>query len=232
MSGSNEPDPQVATERVLVECTSAGEHQALLPHLRDLPPDAPVLDLGCGTSAWIERLAEAGFTDLTGVDADGTHFGARRASLVVADLNCDELDLPKAHYALITAIEVLEHLENPDHFAGLIKRHLAPGGICLITTPNVHSLSCRLRYFLTGRLPAFDRKGEPTHINAVVVTCLERVLAAHKLEICARWTYPERRTRTFGLPVRVASAVVRMVLADPLPGDTLCLLIGHAPPSG
>jgi 2-polyprenyl-3-methyl-5-hydroxy-6-metoxy-1,4-benzoquinol methylase len=222
----------VAHENVLVECTIGGQHQALLPHLRDLPRDAPVLDLGCGTGAWVERLAEAGFTDLTGVDANGARFGARRARLVVTDLNCNELDLPRAHYALITAIEVLEHLENPGHFFSLIKRHLAPGGICLITTPNVHNLSCRLRYFLTGRLPAFDQKGEPTHINAVVLTCLERMLAARGLEIRARWTYPERRTQTFGLPVRLASAALRLVLGDPLPGDTLCLQIRHSTPTG
>lgn len=222
----------MATDRVLVERTLRGLHQALTPFLRELLRGVPVLDLGCGTGAWIERLAEEGFSDLTGVDAEGAQFGATRARLVVADLNRDELNIPSAHFGLITAIEVLEHLENPGHFFGLIKRHLAPDGTCLLTTPNVHSLNCRLRYLLTGRLPAFDDKGEPTHINPVVLTSLERVLVGHGLEIRSRWTHPERGTTTFSRRVRLASAAARLVLGDPLPGDTLCLRINHVTYTG
>jgi SAM-dependent methyltransferase len=222
----------VATERALAERTLMGLHPALTPHLRELPRTVPVLDLGCGTGAWIERLADEGFSDLTGVDADGAQFGATRARLLVADLNRDDLNIPSAHFGLITAIEVLEHLENPGHFFGLIKRHLAPDGTCLLTTPNVHSLNCRLRFFLTGRLPAFDDKGEPTHINPVVLTCLERVLVGHGLEIRIRWTHPERSTTTFSREVRLASAAARLVVRDPLPGDTLCLQINHVTHAG
>jgi len=218
----------VTADKVLVERTPTGLHPALTPHLRQFRRNVPVLDLGCGTGAWIVRLADEGFTDLTGVDADGSQFGATRARLLVADLNRDKLDIPPAHFGLVTAIEVLEHLENPGHFFGLIKRHLAPDGTCLITTPNVQSLNCRVRYFLTGRLPAFDDKGEPTHIHPVVLSCLERMLAGHGLEIRKRWTFPERRTTWFGRPVRLASAAARLVLGDPLPGDILCLKITHS----
>jgi SAM-dependent methyltransferase len=222
----------VATDKTLVERTPMGLHPALTPHLRQLRRNVPVLDLGCGTGAWIERLADEGFTDLTGVDADGVQFGATRARLVVADLNRDELDIPSAHFGLITSIEVLEHLENPGHFFGLIKRHLAPDGTCLITTPNVHSLNCRLRFLVTGRLPAFDDKGEPSHINPVVFTCLERVLRGYHLEVRSRWTYPERGTTWFSRRVRLASAAARLVLRDPLPGDILCLQIKHLAHAG
>jgi 2-polyprenyl-3-methyl-5-hydroxy-6-metoxy-1,4-benzoquinol methylase len=32
--------------------------------------DAPSLDVGCGTGAWLARLAERGFKNLTGIDSD------------------------------------------------------------------------------------------------------------------------------------------------------------------
>jgi 2-polyprenyl-3-methyl-5-hydroxy-6-metoxy-1,4-benzoquinol methylase len=184
-----------------------------------------VLDLGCGTGAWLERLARAGFVDLAGVDADGSQFGAGAARMVVADLDRDSLPLPERHYALITAIEVIEHLECVGHFLSLVERHLAADGIVLLTTPNVHALRARLRFMVTGRLPAFDEKGEPTHLAPLFVPLLERMLDHHGLRVAELWTFPERGSVLFRPGIRAVSAMLRTVLPDPLPGDVLCVRI-------
>lgn len=210
-------------ERVAI----AGQHAALLDALRDLQRDAAVLDLGCGTGAWLERLAAAGFSNLTGVDADASQFAARRARLVVADLDRGELPLPERHFALISAIEVIEHLENVGGLLSIAARHLAPGGVVLVTTPNASSLRARVRWLVTGNLPFFDGKGEPTHLSPIFPPLLERMLVRRALVIHQRWTWPESGSVLFRPLVRLAARLLRLVAPDPLPGDVLVLAIGR-----
>lgn len=206
-----------------------GLHAALLLRVPSTLRDRPVLDLGCGTGAWLERLSAAEFSDLTGVDADRAQYGSTRARHLVADLNRGDLPLPARHFALITAIEVIEHLECLGHFLDLIERHLASDGICLITTPNVHSLRARLRYFLTDRLPAFDDKGELTHVVPVFLPLLKRMLVPRRLGIVEQWTYPPRGSVLFRPAISTAAAFLRPMFPDSLPGDVLCLMIRRVP---
>ena len=60
-------------DRVLVERTIGGVHEALLNRIKgltSLSPDTPILDIGSGTGAWLDRLAAFGFRSLHGVDRD------------------------------------------------------------------------------------------------------------------------------------------------------------------
>ena len=70
--------------------------------------------------------------------------------VAVVDLNHQALPYPNDQFALITCVETIEHLES---FRGLIReiyRVLKPGGLAVISTPNVLNLRSRLRYFSSG----------------------------------------------------------------------------------
>ena len=49
------------------------------------------------------------------------------------------------------SIEGIEHLLSPHHFAGEIYRVLKPGGLLILTTPNISSLSSRIQFLLRGK---------------------------------------------------------------------------------
>ena len=212
---------------MLVERTVAGLHGALMRYLPlTLSHDCPILDIGCGTGAWLERLADSGFTDLWGVDRDATHFGCERARFLKADLDADRLEIGDTRFGLITAIEVIEHLENPGRLFSIVATFLDRHGYLLMTTPNIHSLLCRFRFCVTGHLKQFDSKGDPTHIYPVLLESLKRVLPRYELEIASQWWYPDDGSSiTSRRSLKLVTAVLRILLPDDVPGDLLCLLI-------
>jgi SAM-dependent methyltransferase len=105
---------------------------------RDLPPGAPVLDLGCGAGVpatlW---LAGQGF-DVTGVDFSRRQIDlARRlvpgAAFVKADMT--ELDFEPGAFGAVVALHSVIHVPREEHPAllGKIHRWLEPGGLLLAT---------------------------------------------------------------------------------------------------
>ncbi len=213
----------------LRELAVTGLHEALadvLDTCERIRPDTAVLDLGCGTGAWLERLAERGYRSLCGVDADVTQFGARGIRVEAADLNATDLGLGAERFGLITAIEVLEHVENLGCFFSHIDRHLAPEGLLLLTTPNIQSLTARIRYLLTGRLAHFDARGDPTHVYPIYLPAIERFLNRHGFRVLRNWSYPSAggsvcSSRKLVLVTRL----LRLIVRDAVPGDILCLLV-------
>jgi 2-polyprenyl-3-methyl-5-hydroxy-6-metoxy-1,4-benzoquinol methylase len=212
-------------ENGLTERTVGGLHDALVQKLPDINHDTPVLDVGCGTGAWLERLAGIGFTCLYGVDRDISHFRTKNATCSQIDLDQGLVSLGKQKYGLITAIEVVEHLENPGRLFKLVSNHLDRDGYFLLTTPNIHSIACRLKFLITGKLASFDEKGDPTHIYPVLLTSLERVLPRHSLKIVNKWGYPANGSLIYRGSSVVLSSLMGMFLPNQERGDTLCLLI-------
>ena len=211
-------------EHNLEEFTVTGLHNYLQAEIVAVPRSAVVLDLGCGSGAWLARLRRLGFEDLWGIDV-GTPPRVEGYAFIQANLNLVQPDLGQKKFGLITLIEVIEHLENPGPVLSLIAGHLDDGGIAIITTPNIHSLRCRLRFMLTGRLPSFDQKGEPTHITPILLPAFQKVVSRYGLEINHACTYPAKSSLVFSRAVCGAAAMLRPFLADPLPGDSLCLTL-------
>lgn len=209
----------------LEEWTNSGLHEALVPRVIGLARDTAVLDIGCGTGAWLERLADLGFTNLQGCDRDPRHFGSSRARVTTFDVDQDDWPAGGGEYGLVTALEVIEHLENPGRLWRLLAKVLAREGWCLVSTPNIHCLNARLRYLLTGRLPAFDDKGEITHVQPMYLESATRVMARHGLCLEATWPHPARGSNNFRPAVVIASAACGLLLPDEIPGDTLCLKV-------
>jgi 2-polyprenyl-3-methyl-5-hydroxy-6-metoxy-1,4-benzoquinol methylase len=211
----------------LAQRTVGGLHEALLPHVSGLPKEAQILDLGCGTGAWLARLADAGFISLTGVDQappPASAFKWPPPRLMQADLDRPStLDPLHGTWDLVTAIEVIEHVANQGQFWDLIAALLKPGAFALITTPNLHSLPARLRWLMSGTLRQFDDHGDPTHITPVFLPLLPKLLEPRGLEVEATWSHPARGY----LAMRpLLSALFRLLsFADTRPGDTLCLRI-------
>ena len=133
-------------------------------------------DLGSGPGAMAARLHTFG-CDVLAVDRTAEAF---QASLPHVELDFDRNDfaseLGLGSFDLVTAIEVIEHVESPIGFLRNIGRLLTPRGVAVITTPNVDSLPARAKFFLTGKIRTMDERSEPTHISPVFWDLLCRQL--------------------------------------------------------
>lgn len=211
-----------------VERSVPGLHADLVSQLpKNLSPQGRILDLGCGTGAWLERLADNGFKNLHGVDADTSQNTGIRATVTQANLDAPGWEEKLGNYDLITAIEVLEHLENPGQFLTQITYLLDDNGQLLLTTPNVHSVICRLRHLMLGKLKQFDDKGDSTHIYPVFIENLEKLLLRRNLEIKRLWGYPENGSSPTSRAItNLAGQLLATILPQRIGGDVLCALIG------
>lgn len=215
----------------LSERAVCGLHESLFRTIQDrVPREAPILDLGCGTGAWLHRLRNAGYINLTGVDqrryayCTGESFAFRQI-----DLERAEWSLPKQHFRLVTVIEVIEHIANVDSFLRNVVSVLSDTGEVLVTTPNIHSLAARLKFFLTGRLRQFDSAGDQTHLFPIIVDTFPRLLQRHHLMIKEMWGYPYDGTVLMARPgVNTLCAALRMVLRETVPGDVLVLRLAKS----
>jgi 2-polyprenyl-3-methyl-5-hydroxy-6-metoxy-1,4-benzoquinol methylase len=226
---SNEPsvnrDMSTTPKGNLAERANTGLHEALLQHLPpSLTTDAPILDVGCGTGAWLTRLAERGFSNLTGIDYNTEQIELPAVRIECVDLNRADWTPLDRRFALITVIEVVEHIENLGLFFDRLEHHLEERGTILMTTPNIGSLAARLRFLLLNQLKQFDAIGDPTHLSPVVLATLPRLVERHGLRIAEYWGFPATgRTVTSRGWVNLLSRVLRRALPETVPGDNLCL---------
>jgi SAM-dependent methyltransferase len=149
--------------------TIAGLHDFVIEKIVEqrLPPRARAADLGSGAGAFAARLRQLG-CDVTAVDRSP---GAFQGGTAFRCLDLDRADfhseLGTGDFDLVVAVEVLEHLESPVAFLRNVARMLKPGGIAVLTTPNVDNAPARMKFLLSGKIRAMDEASEPTHISPI-----------------------------------------------------------------
>lgn len=217
----------------LAEITVPGIHTQVYPSIRNCFPDLEVsiLDCGAGTGAWVERLRSAGYRNITAVDRDGSRYGGF-APLQVIDLNDNFSESLAGQFDVITAIEVIEHLENPVHFLRQARKLLKPTGTLVLTTPNVEGMPGRLKFLLSGNLRHFDRHGDPTHISPILSSLLSKLAAQVDLRVVQRLPiipmWEERRWW-----VRALCRMIAPLVSGPVYGESHLFFLrpqlGHDP---
>jgi SAM-dependent methyltransferase len=102
-------------------------------------------------------------------------------------------ELGPGSFALVTSVEVIEHVENPIGFLRNIGRLLRPGGVAVLTTPNVDSTPARIKFLLRGTIRMMDAHSEKTHITPVFWDLFTRqYLPRAELQLLEHHLYPAR----------------------------------------
>ncbi len=123
------------------------------------------LDLGSGSGELIDRVLHRYPVTARACDYRADLMALDDIHVDVADLNSEPLPYADASFDLVTCTEVIEHL---DHFRFALReifRVLRPGGVCVLSTPNVLNLRSRLRYLFFGFFNLFGplRLGDDRH---------------------------------------------------------------------
>jgi SAM-dependent methyltransferase len=217
------PAPVGASERA-----NAGLHDHVADELIRMAPgrETRILDLGCGTGAFLRRLATSGYRHLTGIDIKTPLV----ADAPIRYVECD-LDRPwpieSGSVDLMVGIEVIEHVENTGTLLQEASRVLRPGGCLLLTTPNVHSVEARLRFLLLGQLKQFDALGDPTHVSPIFLFPARRLVERHALTIERTWGHPVDGSSPTSRPaLRALARALRLMGVRGEPdGDQLCTVL-------
>jgi len=105
-----------------------------------------VLDIGCGGGLLSEGMAIRG-ADTLGIDMSPTAIAVARehaegqAITALSYLNMPLEQLETQHFDLITCLEMLEHVPDPQGIVAQAARRLKPGGHLIVSTIDRHLLS-------------------------------------------------------------------------------------------
>jgi 2-polyprenyl-3-methyl-5-hydroxy-6-metoxy-1,4-benzoquinol methylase len=180
----------------LVMRTAPGLHEsafALLSQLR--PPPARVIDLGAGEGAFTLRLKEAGY-ECRAAELVPGRFQVAGVPCQALDLNADFAAAAGRTFDIVVAQEIIEHLENPRHFLRECRKLVAPGGLILLTTPNIEDVYSRVRFMLSGRFSFFSEADYHSsgHLVPLASWQLRQIFAEVGLtETAHRYNQPFRR---------------------------------------
>ena len=104
--------------------------------LKPLRPGTRALDVGCGVGQVVARLTEAGF-EAHGVDVSEPNIErARKFSDRCQLYDGRRLPFPDAHFASVGALNVLEHVDEPEAFIRELARVTEIGGRITLSSPN------------------------------------------------------------------------------------------------
>jgi SAM-dependent methyltransferase len=132
---------------------------ALIAREANLPEDARILEIGCGTGHNFEMLKSFGRLDALEVDAEARALARTRLGREVGDAPLPDLPgVADGSYDLIALLDVLEHVDDRADSLRRIAAKLRPDGKILITVPafqwmwSAHDLAHhhKLRYSKKG----------------------------------------------------------------------------------
>ena len=143
------------------------------------------LDVGCGAGLLAEPLARLG-AKVTAIDAAPelievakAHAGGQGLEIDYRHAAVEDMD---GTFDLVTSMEVIEHVADPQAFLNSLAARLAPGGLMILSTPNRTAWSKLLMVTIAegiGQIP----KGTHDHGKFITPEEMKAMMAAAGLAV-------------------------------------------------
>jgi SAM-dependent methyltransferase len=111
-------------------------------------PNAHILDIPAGAGRLSDRLRQGGFSVISADINDS------RNDYVFADMN-KSLPFADEQFDAVISMEGIEHIINYQGFISELARITSPGGLVILTTPNISCFHSRLMFMCTGNFFQF-----------------------------------------------------------------------------
>lgn len=152
----------------------------ILKRLRSFaPPGSLLLDVGAASGIFLNLARNAGYR-VAGIEPSAA-LVADAGKLYGLKLFCGTVEQFTASekFAVITLLDVLEHVTDPGAFLTVLDGFLAPGGMLVIVTPDIGSLAARI---MGGRWWHY----RIAHLNFFNRDSLGRLLEKHGFAVVLR----------------------------------------------
>ncbi len=144
------------------------------------PKGKKLLDLGCGTGEFLVVMQNLGY-EVEGVDFNKKAVNIARYHLGIDNVYQEDvinfLKDKQEEYDVITAFEIIEHIDQPKKLLELTFQALKPGGYFAVSIPN------RERYFekITPEIEPWDFPYQ--HLTRWNLEALKRFIESHSFDI-------------------------------------------------
>ena len=144
-----------------------------------------LVDVGAGPGFFVDEARRIGW-EAAGLEPGASWAAVARERLGAGVVEPGGLDVIAAmadeSLDVITAWDLLEHLEDPFYFLGLASRKLRPDGLLALTTPNIGSITARLARERWHALL-------PSHITFFTPATIQRALEASGFDLIYSRSY-------------------------------------------
>jgi SAM-dependent methyltransferase len=192
-----------------------------------LPPQARILDAGCGSGRNMVELARNGV--VTGIELSETSVALARERDAGEVILGSVLDMPfaDASFDLAVSLDVIEHLEDDLSALRELRRTVAPGGSLLVTVPayqwlwsghdeiNHHHRRYTRRSLQQVAERAGWRQERTTYFNslllpvAILLRVLDRINTKTTESSLDLWVPPEPLNWMLERPLAIEAALIR-----------------------
>lgn len=166
--------------------TSKNTHETVFS-LIDKNKNYKIVDIPCGSGAFILRLKDHGFKNVLGVDVNNI-LKINHDDFLLGDMT-KPLPLEDKSVDLLVCIDGIEHIHRQFDFVKEVNRILKDKGELIISTPNISSLRSRWKWLMTGHHhkcdhPLDENNPNPLHhIGMVSFTELRYMLHTNGFKI-------------------------------------------------
>lgn len=127
-----------------------------------------VVDIGCSTGLLVRILRDRGFqSEGIELNSKNAEWGRSHYNIQINTMPLEQRGYAPESLDAILMTDVLEHMQHPRDYLRMAAQFIKPGGLVLVTFPDIHSIESRYQYALSkllGRDWLWEKCHVPLHV--------------------------------------------------------------------